>query len=62
VLLVTLQVYFRKASALKKLGNFEQALAAYSLGFARDSNNAQQLREKQEAEMCLKKVRRLIIL
>eukprot|EP01084_Bolivina_argentea_P168929 292854_1 len=49
---------FRKAAALKKHGAFADSVRAYSLALVNDPNNAEQLKEKAEAEKCFKCVER----
>ncbi len=52
------KAYFRKAAALKKHGAFADSVRAYSLALVNDPNNAEQIKEKAEAEKCLKCVER----
>ncbi|CAM9145910.1 unnamed protein product [Choristocarpus tenellus] len=49
---------FRKAGAQKKLGQFKAAVATVLAGLALDPNNAKQIKEKQDAELCLRKTDR----
>ncbi len=52
------RAHFRKAAALKKHGAFADAAREYSLALVNDPNNAEQIKEKAEAEKCLKGVER----
>ncbi len=47
------KAHFRKAAALKKYGAFADAVLEYSLALVNDPNNAEQIKEKAEAEKCL---------
>ncbi|CAM9184983.1 unnamed protein product [Ectocarpus sp. 6 AP-2014] len=49
---------FRKAMALKKLGRFKESLSALQQGLLVDPNNADQIKEKTNTEMCVRKVHR----
>ncbi|CAM9759635.1 unnamed protein product, partial [Ectocarpus sp. 8 AP-2014] len=49
---------FRKAMALKKLGRFKESLSALQQGLLVDPNNADQIKEKTNTEMCVRKVDR----
>ncbi len=49
---------FRKAYALKKHGAFAASVRAYGIVLVNDPNNAEQIKEKAEAENCLKCVER----
>ncbi|CAN0157344.1 unnamed protein product [Ectocarpus sp. 12 AP-2014] len=49
---------FRKAMALKKLGRFKESLSALQQGLMVDPNNADQIKEKTNTEMCVRKVDR----
>ncbi|CAM9567168.1 unnamed protein product, partial [Ectocarpus fasciculatus] len=49
---------FRKAMALKKLGRFKESLSALQDGLLVDPNNADQIKEKTNTEMCVRKVDR----
>ncbi|CAM9649340.1 unnamed protein product [Discosporangium mesarthrocarpum] len=53
---------FRKAGAQKKLGLFQEAVRSVQGGLVMDPNNAKQIKEKQELDLCIRKVDRAKVL